>query len=220
MDEHFFYKITLDKVFKVCLKSITKIRQTEISNYLTMPRTKGEQIMSNEKITQDILDFNKNAIKMSFDALSSFTEQSAKAADQILGTVTNLPEEGKKAVDLFFKENQKGLASLKSSVDAGLDINWTEQEAPLKSLEAMEDFYSNAFTQAGSIQKETKALFKKTTDQLPKEAKPVVDFWTDAFNSNFQNFQSIVTKNFELAKKVLKDVAVDAPKSAAAKASK
>ena len=171
--------------------------------------------MTNEKITQDILDFNKNAVKMSFDALSSFTEQSAKVAGQLLASVPNVPEEGKKAVSIFFKENQKGLTTLKSSVDAGLAIDWTEQDAPLKSIEAMESFYSSAFSQAGAIQKETKDLFKKSSEQLPKEAKPVVDFWSDALNSNFQNFQNIVTKNFELAKKVLADVAAEAPKSAA-----
>lgn len=171
--------------------------------------------MQNQKITQDILDFNKNAVKMSFDALSSFTDQTAKAADQLLGTVPNIPEEGKKAVEIFFKENQKGLTSLKNSVEAGLEINWTAKEAPGKGIEAMENFYNSAFSQAGVIQKEAKELFKKTSAQLPKEAKPVVDFWNNALNSNFQIFQSIVTKNFELAKKVLADVSVEAPKAAA-----
>ncbi|MGK2905158.1 MAG: hypothetical protein ACSLFH_02270 [Desulfuromonadales bacterium] len=171
--------------------------------------------MQSQKLTQDILDFNKNAVKMSFEAMSSFTDQTTKAANQLLGTVPNVPEEGKKAVGIFFKENQKGLTSLKSSVDAGLAIDWTAKEAPVKGIEAMESFYNSAFSQAGNIQKEVKDLFKKTSEQLPKETKPVVDFWTDAINSNFQIFQSIVTKNFELAKKVLADVAVEAPKAAA-----
>jgi hypothetical protein len=48
---------------------------------------------------------------------------------------------------------------------------------------------------------------------LPKEAKPVVDFWTETLNSNYQIFQSLVTKNFELAKKVMGDLAAEAPKT-------
>ncbi|MGK2943333.1 MAG: hypothetical protein ACSLFC_01170 [Desulfuromonadales bacterium] len=170
--------------------------------------------MQNQKITQDILDFNKNAVKMSFDALNSFSDQTAKATDQLMGTIPNVPEEGKKAVSSFFKENQKGLNSLKKSVDAGLAIDWTAKDASVKGIEAMETFYNSAFTQAGEVQEQATALFKKTTEQLPKEVMPVVEFWNQALNSNFQTFQSIVTKNFELAKKVLTNDSVVAPKAA------
>jgi hypothetical protein len=169
--------------------------------------------MQNQKINQDILDFNKNAVKMSFDALNTFSDQTAKAADQLMGTIPNVPEEGKKAVNSFFKENQKGLNSLKKSVDAGLTIDWTAKGASVKGIDAMETFYNSAFTQAGQVQEQTTALFKKTTEQLPKEVMPVVEFWNQALNSNFETFQSIVTKNFELAKKVLTNDSVVAPKA-------
>jgi hypothetical protein len=174
--------------------------------------------MQNEKIAQEVLDFNKNAVKMSFDALNSFSDQTVKAADQLLGSVPNVPEEGKKAVGTFFKENQKGLTSLRNSVEAGLEIDWTTKEAPAKGLEAMESFYNSAFSQASAVQEETKALFNKTSEQLPKEVKPVVEFWNQALNSNIQIFQGFVTKNFEFAKKILADVAVEAPKAAKAAA--
>lgn len=176
--------------------------------------------MQNQKIAQEVLDFNKNAVKMSFDALSSFSEQTAKAADQFLGTTPNVPEEGKKAIGVFIKENQKVQANLKSSVETGLEIDWTAKDAPVKGLEIMESFYNNAFTQSSAIQKETKELLKKTTDLLPKEAKPVVDFWNEALNSNFQIFQGFMTKNFEVAKKVLTNVAAEAPKAAVTAAGK
>jgi hypothetical protein len=172
--------------------------------------------MLNQKITQDILDFNKNAVKSSFEALSSFSDQTAKAADQVMGTIPNVPEEGKKAVDSFFKENQKGLNSLKKSLEAGLAIDWTAKDAPVKGIEAMEAFYNSAFTQAGQAQEQANSLLKKSTEQLPKEVLPVVEFWNQALNSNFQTFQGIVTKNFELAKKVLSSDSADAPKAAKA----
>ncbi len=171
--------------------------------------------MQNQKITQDILDFNKNAVKMSFEALNSFSDQTAKAADQLMGNIPNVPAEGKKAVDSFFKENQKGLNNLKKSVDAGLAIDWTAKDASAKGIDAMESFYNSAFTQAGEVQEQATALFKKTTEQLPKEVLPVVEFWNQALNSNFQTFQGIVSKNFELAKKVLSADSVAAPKAAA-----
>lgn len=174
--------------------------------------------MKKQDFAQDILDFNKNAVKMSSDALSTFSDQAAKTADQIMENTPNVPEEGKKVVDLYFKENQKGLTSLRKCVETSQEIDWTSQEAPIKGIEAMESFYNNAFSQASAIQKETEELLKKTSEQLPKEAKPVVDFWNDALNSNFQIFQGFVTKNFEMAKKVLADVSAEAPKAEAPKA--
>jgi ABC-type transporter Mla subunit MlaD len=174
------------------------------------------QIMQNEKIIQDILDFNKNAVKMSFDALNSFSDQTAKAADQLMGAIPNVPEEGKKAVGSFFKENQKTLNNLKKSVDAGLTIDWTAQDASAKGIDAMEAFYKSAFAQASEVQEQASSMFKKTTEQLPKEVVPVVEFWNQALNNNFETFQGIVTKNFEFAKKVAADVAAVAPKAKAA----
>ena len=172
--------------------------------------------MQNEKTTQEVLDFNKNAVKMSFDALNTFSDQTAKAADQLLGSVPNVPEESKKAVDTFFKENQKGLTTLKNSVEAGLEIDWTSKEAPVKGLEAMESYYNSAVSQACAMQEETKAVFNKASEQLPKEVKPVVEFWNQALNSNFSSFQGFVSQNFEMAKKVLGAVSVEAPKAAKA----
>lgn len=80
----------------------------------------------------------------------------------------------------------------------------------------METFYNSAFSQAGDVQEQATVLFKKTTEQLPKEVLPVVEFWNQALNSNFMTFQSIVSKNFELAKQVLNADSADAPKSAKA----
>ena len=174
--------------------------------------------MQNEKLAQDILDFNKNAVKTSFDAISSLTDQTAKAADQLLGAVPNVPEEGKKAVGTFFKENQKGLTTLQKNVEAGLEIDLTSKDAPVKGIEVMESFYNSAFSQASAIQKEAVATFTKSTEQLPKEVKPVVEFWNQALNSNVEIFQGLVTKNFEFAKKVMADVAVAAPKATKAAA--
>jgi hypothetical protein len=173
--------------------------------------------MKNEKIIQDIVDFNKNAVKMSFEALGTFYDQTAKAADHFLGATPYVPEEGKKAFNLFIKENQKVQANVKKFVETSIEIDWTSKDAPAKGLEAMETLYNSAFSQSSAIQKETKELLKKTTEQLPKEAKPVVDFWNEALNSNFQIFQSFMTKNFDFAKEGLKNVAAEAPKAASTK---
>jgi hypothetical protein len=182
--------------------------------------SKGEIDMSKQNGTQELVDFNKNAVKAGFEVISSVSTQAATAADQILGATPNVPEEGKKVVDLLFKENQKGLENQKKYVETGLEIDWTSQNAPVKSLEALENLSKSAFSQTGAIQKETRELLKKTTDLLPKEAQPVVDFWNEAFNSNFQIFQNFVTKNFELAKKVVADLAAAAPKLEAKAAAK
>jgi hypothetical protein len=176
--------------------------------------------MKNQKLAQEILDFNKNAVKLSFEALGTFFDQTAKAADQLLEATPNVPDEGKKAFSLFIKENQKVQANLKNLVEANLEIDWTAKDAPVKGLEAMQSFYTSALSQSSAIQKETKDLLKKTTDQLPKEAKPVVDFWNETLNNNFQIFQSLMNKNFEVAKKVLADVSAEAPKASAKSDSK
>ena len=176
--------------------------------------------MPKQNVAQEILDFNKNAVKESFEALSMISTQAAKTANQILEATSNVPEEGKKAVDVFFKENQKGLTNQRKFVENGLEIDWTSPNAPVKGLEAIENLYNSAFTQVDALQKESKELLKKATEQLPKEAKPVVDFWTETLNSNYQTFQNFVTKNFELAKKVIGDLAAEAPKAEATKAEK
>jgi len=169
--------------------------------------------MTKQNVAQEILDFNKNAVKESFEALSTISSQAAKTANQILGATPNVPEEGKKVVDLFFKENQKGLSGQKKFVETSLEIDWTSPNASLKGLEAIETLYNSAFSQVGALQKETNELLKKATEQLPKEAKPVVDFWNGTLNSNYQNFQNFVTNNFALARKVMGDLAADAPKT-------
>jgi len=176
--------------------------------------------MQKQNGTQEILDYNKNAVKMGFEVLSTVSTQAAKTADQILGATPNVPEEGKKVVDLLFKENQKGLANQKKCVETGLEIDWTSQNAPVKGLEALESLCNSAFSQADAIQKETKELFKKATDLLPKEVQPVVDFWNEARTSNSQIFQNFVSKNFELVKKVMADLAAAAPKAEAKAATK
>lgn len=176
--------------------------------------------MSKQNGAQEIVDYNKNAVKAGFEVLSTVSTQAATAAEQILGATPNVPEEGKKVVDLIFKENQKGLANQKKYVETGMEIDWTSQNAPIKGLEALENLSNSAFSQAGVIQKETKELLKKTTELLPKEAQPVVDFWSEALNSNFLIFQNYVSKNFELVKKVVADIAVAVPVTAAKAATK
>lgn len=164
-------------------------------------------------VTQDfakqIVDFNKNAVKVSFDTVNTFSGQAAKLTDSLFGIVPNVPAEGKQAVDNFFKAQQKGINSLESYVNSNLDLDWTTTEASAKSLETLEQFCKDAFTQAGDIKKETKSLIEKATEQLPQEAKPLVELWNDALNNGFDDFQSNVTKSFELSKKILADITVE-----------
>jgi hypothetical protein len=169
--------------------------------------------METSNFNKETLAFNKNAIKTSIDALSTITGQAEVATDALLGAIPSVPEEGKKAVSIYFKESQKGLANLKTHVEKSLELDWTAKNAPLKNLEAIENFYKDAFSQADEIKKETKALFEKATKQLPKEAKSIVDFWSESVNNGFEFYQSYVTKNFEFAKKNLTDVSVITPAS-------
>ena len=175
-------------------------------------------------VTQDfakqIVDFNKNAVKISFDTVNTFSGQAAKLTDSLFGIVPNVPAEGKKAVDAFFKEQQKGLSSLQKYVESNLDLDWTTAEASTKSLEALEQFCKDAFTPAGDIKKETRGLIEKATEQLPQEAKPLVELWNDAINNGFEDFQNNVTKSFELSKKILADVTVEKTESKAKATSK
>lgn len=167
--------------------------------------------METPNFNKENLAFNKNAIKMGFDALSAFTAQAAVASDFLLAATPSVPEEGKKAVSIFFKESQKGLDHLKTHVEKSLEFDWAAKNAPVKNLEAMESFCNEAFSQADEIKKETKALTEKATKQLPKEAKPLVDLWNESVNNGFEFFKSFVNKNFELAKKAMIDVPVFTP---------
>ncbi len=176
--------------------------------------------MQNEKFVQDVLDFNKNAVKMSFDALATYSDQATKVANQLLENAPLVPEEAQKALDSFVKQNQKAQSNLKTCVETGLEIDWTSTEAPQKGLEAVESYYNSACTQVSAIQKETADLLKKSSDKLPKEAQPVVDFWNQAFTSNFEMVQGFVSQNFEFAKKVMATGAAAAPKATAKAATK
>lgn len=167
--------------------------------------------METPNFSKEILAFNKNAIKMGFDALNTFSGQAAVATDSFLGATPSVPEEGKKVVSIYFKESQKGLASLKKHLESGLELDLTAKDAPVKSLEAMESFCKDAFGQAVEIKKETKALVENATKQLPKEAKILVEFWSESFSSGFEFFQSYVNKNFALAKKSIADASACAP---------
>lgn len=169
--------------------------------------------METPNFNKEILAVNKNAIKMSVDALNTLSGQAASATDSLLGATPSVPEEGKKAVSIYFKEGQKSLASLKSHVEKSLELDWTAKDAAVKNLAVMEDFYKDAFSQAVEIKKETKELVEKATKNLPKEAKSLVDFWSESANNGFEFFQSYVTKNFELARKAMTDISVVTPSS-------
>jgi hypothetical protein len=167
--------------------------------------------METPNFTKETLDFNKNAVKLSFDALSTYSGQAAVMADYFLGIAPPVPEEGKKAVSMYFKESQRGLANLKKYVESSLELNWTAKDVLVKSLEAMETLCKDTFSQAIEIKKEAKTLAEKAIKQLPTEAKSIFDFWTESVNGGFEFFQSNMNKNFELAKKVVAGVSVGAP---------
>lgn len=167
--------------------------------------------METPNFNKESLAFNKSAIKMGFDALSAFTAQAAVASEFLMGVNPAVPEEGKKAVSVFFKEGQKSLDCLKTQMERSLELDWTAKNAPVKNLEVMETFCKDAFNQAEEIKKETKALSEKATKQLPKEAKPMVDLWNESVNNGFEFFKSCVNKNFELAKRTMADVSVFTP---------
>jgi len=167
--------------------------------------------METPNFNKENMAFNKSAIKMSFDALNAITGQAAVASDILLAAAPAVPEEGKKAVSIIFKEGQKVLDSLKTHVEKSMELDWTAKNAPVKNLEMMETFCKDAFSHVDEIKKETKALVEKATKPLPKEAKSLVDTWNESVNNGFEFFQSCVNKNFELARKAMTDVSVFSP---------
>lgn len=164
--------------------------------------------MEAQDFTKQIVDFNKNAAKIGFDTISAFSGQAAKLTDSLISIVPNVPEEGKKAATLLFEEQQKSLNNLQGYVEGQLDLDWTSQDTPAKSIEVLEKFSKQAFAQADDIKKESKGLADKATEQLPKEAKPLVEFWNDAINNGFSLFQDSLTKSFELSKELLANESV------------
>jgi hypothetical protein len=175
--------------------------------------------METAKINAETLAFSKNALNVSFDALNAISDQAVVATDLLLAAAPAVPEEGKKVVSLYFKESQKALVNLKKHLEGGLELDLTAKDAPVKSLEALESFYNDAFSQAANIKKEAKSLVDNAAKQLPKEAKSVIAFWNDAFTFGFDSFQNYVNTNFEVAKKVTSEVSVSnqAAKQKAAK---
>jgi hypothetical protein len=157
------------------------------------------------KFTKENLAFNNSAIKMGFDALNTITEQTAVASDLLLSATPAVPEEGKKAVGIFFKEGQKVLDRLKTNMEKSLDLDWTAKNAPVKNLEVMETFCKDSFSHVEEIKKETKTLFDKATKSLPKEAKALVETWNESVNNGYEFFQSFVFKNFEFTKRAMTD---------------
>ena len=145
-------------------------------------------------------DFYKCAVKNSFDALSAFTDQAEELTGKLLEGVPSLPEESKKFTSLYFGESKKGQALLKKLVEANLDIDWMAKEAPLKSLEALEDFSKGVFKEATAVQ---------------KEVKPLVEFSEEVVSSGSDNLQENVIQGFETAKKALSEVPASKKKTAA-----
>lgn len=176
--------------------------------------------METQNFGKESMAFNKSAVKMGFDALSAFTGQAAVASDILLAANPVVPEEGKKVVSIFFKEGQKSLECLKTQVEKTMALDWTAKNAPVKNLEAMETFCKDIFSQADEIKKETKALADKVAKQLPKEARPLVDLWSDSVNNGFEFFKTFVNKNFELAKKTMTDTSGFTPAAEPKAASK
>ncbi|MEI6205823.1 MAG: hypothetical protein WCP20_03460 [Desulfuromonadales bacterium] len=168
--------------------------------------------METTNFSKETVTFSKNAVKTGFDTLSTFSDQAVAMSDFFLTASPSVSEEGKKAIGIYCKESQKSLVNLKKHLESGLDLDWSAKDAPVKNLEVLESFYNAAFSQATGIKKETKTLVDNAAKQLPKEAKSIVDFWFDSFNYGFESFQSVVNKNFELARKIVTtDASVIAP---------
>lgn len=169
--------------------------------------------MEAHDFAKQIVDFNKNAAKIGFDTISAFSGQAAKLTDSLIGIVPNVPEEGEKAADLLFKEQQKALTKLQVYFEEQLDVDWTGQDAPAKSIEALEGFCKQVFNQSDVIKNESKTLVDKATEQLPEEAKPLVTLWSDAITNGFSLFQDSISKSLELSKQLLNETEVKAAKT-------
>ena len=161
--------------------------------------TKGV-IMEAVDFGKEALSFNKTAFNMGFEALSTISSQAEVASDFLLSAIPSVPEEGKSVVNMYFRENKKGLANLKKHVEDCLDIDWTATDAPAKNLEAVEYIFKGAFNQIADINNESKELIEKSTTQLSSEAKSQFGVWNESFNSCMDFYKSCMSINFEVAK--------------------
>jgi hypothetical protein len=162
--------------------------------------------MENHEFSKGILDFSKSVVKTSFDALGAFSAQAARMADSVLGMAPSAPEEGKRAVGIYFQESQKVLANLRKYVDTELELNTTAKDAPVKNLEALETLYNDLFSQAVEIKNEANSLLEKGTGQLSKEATSVVDLWRESVDGGFELFHKCMSRDFELTRKAFTGV--------------
>jgi len=167
--------------------------------------------MTTQNFNKETADFSKNVLKMSFDTISAFSSQAEVATELFLAAVPSIPEEGKKVAGTYFKESQKALVNLKKHLETGLELDLTDKDAPVKSLEALENFCSDVFSKSAEIRNETKTLVENATKHLPREAKSIVNFWNDSINFGFDAFQNYTNKNFEFAKKIATETLVVKP---------
>ncbi len=73
--------------------------------------------MQPEKITKQILTFQKTAFDNSFTAMVMIQEQTEKIARTMVDQAAWIPEEGKKAIDEWVKAVKKGQEEFKKAVD-------------------------------------------------------------------------------------------------------
>jgi len=162
--------------------------------------------METVNFNKEAQSFNKTALNMGFEALSTISSQAEVASDFLLGVNPAVHEEGKSVVSLYFRESKKGLANLKKHVESCLDVDWTATDAPVKNLETVENFYNDAFSQIVEFNNASMALIEKSTSQLSTEAKSQFGVWSETFTSCFDFFRSCVGINFEMAKTLMTSV--------------
>lgn len=73
--------------------------------------------MDQQKITQEMIKFNKSVLDNTFNALSTIQDQSAKMFTDFMDKANWLPDDGKKAINNWLAAYKKGRDDFKAATD-------------------------------------------------------------------------------------------------------
>lgn len=159
--------------------------------------------MSN--LLEYIVDFNKKAVEQSFKMLDQTSKQTGKMLEAFFDYAPQIPEDSKNVFRNFYRNSTEGLESIKKSVEATLNVDVNETEAPVQMLKVFEESVQDAFVLASKIQEQNQELVSQLTADLPKEGKQIIEFLSETLNNNIEAFKDIINKNFALANKIIEE---------------
>ncbi|MBF0286357.1 MAG: hypothetical protein HQM14_00950 [SAR324 cluster bacterium] len=163
--------------------------------------------MTGENILEYAVDFNKKAFEEGFKNLNSASEQTEKMMEAFFQLAPQIPEDSKSAFRNFCANSSEGIANIKKSVDAALEIDVTQKNAAAQVLNVLESSVQDTSALASKVQEQNQDYVAKLTKDLPKEGQQVIGYMSDAVNKSLDGFKEVINKNFAFAHKVIEESA-------------